>query len=138
MNLEQCTYCGEAFTASSSKVCAKCAKELDGYFARIRKFLYTTPTEVTSTDIIRELEIPEKAVVHLIESGRLMSEKKLVYKTTCKVCGKEMKSGALVCPSCSRTLNESLGGFAVQQRKREEDRAAELKERKKVQPIHNR
>lgn len=138
MNLEQCTYCGEAFTASSSKVCTKCSKELDGFFARIRKYLYTTQTEVTSADIIRELDIPEKAVVHLIESGRLMSEKKFVYKTTCKVCGKEMNSGSLVCANCSKTLNESLGGFAVQQRKREEDRASELRERKKVQPIHNR
>lgn len=137
MNLEQCTYCGEAFTASSSKVCTKCSKELDGYFARIRKFLYTTQHEVTSADIIQELDIPEKAVVHLIESGRLMSEKKLVYQTTCKVCGKEMKSGALVCPSCSKTLNESFGGFVSQQRKREEEKAAELN-RKRVQPMHNR
>ena len=137
MYLEQCTYCGEAFTASSSKVCAKCAKELDGYFARVRKFLYTTPVEVTSADIIKELDIPEKALVHLIESGRLMSEKKLVYKTTCKVCGKEMNSGALVCASCSKTLNESLGGFAAQSRKSDED-AASLRERKKVQPMHNR
>ena len=137
MYLEQCTYCGEAFTASSAKVCAKCAKELDGYFARIRKFLYTTPVEVTSADIIRELDIPEKAVIHLIESGRLMSEKKLVYKTACKICGKETSSGTMVCPSCSKTLNESFGSYASQiRRTAEEEKENAMKERKRVQPMH--
>lgn len=140
MYLEQCTYCGEAFTAANSKVCLKCSKELDGYFAQIRKFLYTTPGQVSSADIIRELDIPEKAVVHLIESGRLVSEQKLVYKTTCKACGREMMSGAMLCPECSKTLNTSLGisGLSGNKKNDKDDRGQDLKERKKVQPMHSR
>ncbi len=115
----KCDYCGEPFNSFGPKICGKCSKELDEIFTKVRRYMYSVGGAVTAEQITEELEVPEKAVLYLIETGRIVTTSELGWHDKCGVCGKAVPNGTSMCPTCSKSVLSGLNKF-------KDDRAAEL------------
>lgn len=130
MPLKQCTYCDEYFNGVS-ELCPNCSKSLDEIFAKVKKFIYSSKTEVSIAEITEALDVPEKAVGFLIDKGRLTTEH-IGMDNKCRLCGAPIPSNATYCKDCINIVNKDLGKF--------KNEVAELKQAaakttKEIQPL---
>ena len=106
--ISKCDYCGDAFNSFGAKICGKCSKELDAVFTKVRRYMYATGTAVNVEQITKELEVSEKAVYYMIETGRIVTTAELGWTNRCSNCNKLIPSGATMCPECSRDVISTL------------------------------
>ena len=133
MILGQCEYCGEAFSGAGSKICAKCAREIDKVFTQVRRYLYSAEGGVNAAKIAEELDVPEKAVLYLIDSGRIVTQGNMEWTDKCHICGKPIPRGASMCVDCSKSIKDGLNKY---QSEKIAMLQKELKDNKKrIQPM---
>lgn len=106
--IAKCEYCGEAYNSFGSKICGKCSKELDAVFTKVRRYMYATGTALNVEQITKELEVSEKAVYYLIETGRIVTTAELGWTNRCSGCNKLIPNGTTMCPECSRNVISTL------------------------------
>lgn len=103
MALHNCDYCGKVFNSAGSRVCPECSKLLDEVYMKVRKYIYQDSRSANFSNIVENTGVPEKALSHLINQGRISLGNRMAGGIKCRICGKEAEDGVL-CDRCKDRL----------------------------------
>jgi hypothetical protein len=101
--LDNCKECGKLFNKIHRPYCAECEEMIDGYYEKIRDFIYENG-EATVFEIHEATGVSEKWIMRLRDEGRLL-DCDIMYK--CECCGIHTK-GVRICDRCASQLKQGL------------------------------
>ncbi len=111
MNIIQCRLCRKPFQSQSSNICPNCHQKLDSTFIEAREFIYKNPKTGNIKDIVKDTELEEKYLLHLVREGRLQfktsSTDQPLPGLSCQTCKKPIFQGT-ICNDCRDALAKQL------------------------------
>ena len=114
MELISCDRCEKPFMRKSSQqvVCPKCTAIEEEEFSRVKEYLAKN-SNANVERIAEDLDIPQKAVLRFLQSGRLEVAGARIL--TCYNCGKRIDRGTM-CEMCQHMLLREIKSVTQAQR----------------------